>query len=279
MSQIFLPPTIQILAYRTFTINSQASVASGHPVICGDSLHIADPLADRPNTEGRNYNIKDIPPQIRAVASNQEKLIRQSEHDIRVKWFADDRVYFKDPMFTFGMVRVVDPDISILGSLPIQSSHSGLVNTGACGQQGFYDPQILGSGYIGPSASDGDIEMGFIEPEAASVSSLKHRRHHQHHQASSTFADAQEQDVSGHNGSAVPAQVIRVKQGVDNGYGGSGGSSSSAAHPKKNSRTDGKFVQPRIKREDGDEAACFVKGIPVSEDGEGISGMYGPYAT
>ncbi|RVD83050.1 uncharacterized protein DFL_007452 [Arthrobotrys flagrans] len=119
MSQTFLPPQIHILAYKTIAINPQASALDGVPLICGVFVYINDPPSDQSDAIGIKCSLKDVPPSIMEPASDQMQRVQQSEKDSRVKWVTGDRVYVKELTFTFGMVKIVDPDIGMLGSLPL----------------------------------------------------------------------------------------------------------------------------------------------------------------
>ncbi|KAF3165004.1 hypothetical protein TWF225_001312 [Orbilia oligospora] len=211
MSQIFSPPNIQILAYKTFSINSQASVPDGVPLICGVFLYMNDPLSDQSDTVGIKCSLKDIPPSIMAIASAEMRHIRQSERDIRVEWITDDRVYVKEPTFTFGMVKIKNPDIEMLGSLHVPTSPSGCVS--------------MGSNF---------------DPSATPLS----------HAQGSNLIDTQNQYILGHNGSAVPAQAKGIKQDKDHVSGLTRSSSSSTAGYSNKKYPDGAFADTKIKCED-----------------------------
>ncbi|KAF3273766.1 hypothetical protein TWF970_008364 [Orbilia oligospora] len=150
-----------------------------------------DPLSDQSDTAGIKCSLKDIPPSIMAIASAEMRHIKQSERDVRVEWITDDRVYVKEPTFTFGMVKIKNPDIEMLGSLHVPTSPSG-----------------------------------------------------------STLVDAQNQDILGHDGSAVPAQGKGIKQDKDHVNGLTRSSSSSTAGYSNKQYPDGAFDYTKIKCED-----------------------------
>ncbi|KAK6510411.1 hypothetical protein TWF506_009519 [Arthrobotrys conoides] len=232
--QTFLPPNVHILAYKTISINSQASALDGIPLICGTFLYINDPLGDQSDTVGVKCNLKDVPPSIMAIASDQMERIRQSERDSRVKWVTDQRVYVREPTFTVGMVKILDPDIAILGSLPIpaDSVNHGVSINGGLNEQ-------LQSEYNLPN--DEDVVMGF--PLDPSVGTLSHVQ-------GTSFVDAQNQDVLGHNGSAVPARVKGIKQETGHANGFAASSSSSTTGHSHKEHKDGAFDHKKIKYED-----------------------------
>ncbi|KAF3099560.1 hypothetical protein TWF569_000756 [Orbilia oligospora] len=211
MSQIFSPPNIQILAYKTFSINSQASVPDGVPLVCGVFLYMNDPLSDQSDTVGIKCSLKDIPPSIMAIASAEMRHIKQSERDIRVEWITDDRVYVKEPTFTFGMVKIKNPDIEMLGSLHVPTSPTGCVS--------------MGSNF---------------DPSATPLS----------HAQGSNLIDTQNRYILGHNGSAVPAQAKGIKQDKDHVNGLTRSSSSLTAGYSNKEYLDGAFADSKIKCED-----------------------------
>ncbi|KAK6335245.1 hypothetical protein TWF718_010680 [Orbilia javanica] len=278
MSQTFHPPQIHILAYKTISINSQAPAIGGVPLICGVFVYINDPLGDQSDTIGVKCSLKDVPPPIMAIASDQMQRIQQSERDTRVKWVTDDRVYVKEPTYTFGMVKIVDPDIGMLGSLPVpvggvNVNHGVGVDFGVgVGGGGLYER--LRPDYTVPN--DEDVVMGFnIDPG--------HVGHLSHAQALN-FVNTQGQDISEHNGSALPALVNGIKREKDevNGFGGHGPSSVPASTVGASSQvfTDGSFVHKEIKREGGVPKTRIINGSNLEGgNGEGIPGIYGSYAT
>ncbi|KAF3182361.1 hypothetical protein TWF788_006274 [Orbilia oligospora] len=234
MSQILSPPNIQILAYKTFSINSQASVPNGVPIVCGVFLYMNDPLSNQSDTVGIKCSLKDIPPSIMAIASAEMRHIKQSERDTRVKWITDDRVYVNEPTFTFGMVKIINPEILMLESrpMPMPTSPSVCICRGG-------DSERSRSEYKVPN--DEDVVMGsYIDPSAAPLS----------HVQASNLVDAQNQDILGHNGSAVPAQTKGIKQDKDNVNGLTRSSSSSTAGYSNEQYPDGAFADTKIKCED-----------------------------
>ncbi|KAF3086344.1 hypothetical protein TWF594_009549 [Orbilia oligospora] len=232
MSQIFSPPNIQILAYKTFSINSQASVPDGVPLVCGVFLYMNDPLSDQSDTVGIKCSLKDIPPSIMAIASAEMRHIKQSERDIRVEWITDDRVYVKEPTFTFGMVKIKNPDIEMLGSLHVPTSPTGCVCKGR-------DSERSRSDYKAPN--DEDVAMGSnFDPSATPLS----------HAQGSNLIDTRNRYILGHNGSAVPAQAKGIKQDKDHVNGLTRSSSSLTAGYSNKEYLDGAFADSKIKCED-----------------------------
>ncbi|KAK6529259.1 hypothetical protein TWF281_008438 [Arthrobotrys megalospora] len=236
MSQIILPPpTIQILAYKAITIDSQSSVSNGAPLVTGIFPYINDPLADQDVATGKKHSLKDIPPHIMTIASFEMDRIQSSEQDSRVKWFTGDMVYVNGPTFTFGMAKVIDPAVEILAAFP-----SGTV------RGGYHD--CLQSNYN--SRNDEDVDMVSVE----------------------YGIDASDQD---RDDLAAPAQVNGVKEELANGY----AASLSTLTSCEKHYTDETFIQSELKREDGTGVGCSLNNETASEDGEGIPGLYGSYAT
>ncbi|KAK6511862.1 hypothetical protein TWF481_000768 [Arthrobotrys musiformis] len=158
MTQTFLPPNAQILAYKTISINARAAPLDGVPLICGTFLYINDPLGEQSDTTGVKCSLKDLPPSILAAASDYMDRTRQSERDGRVEWFTDDRAYVKEPVFTVGMVRAIvlgpsvegDADGGMVWSAYRQSfGHSDLYHHHAPAATNFIDAQgqdVVGHG-------------------------------------------------------------------------------------------------------------------------------------
>ncbi|KAF3316482.1 hypothetical protein TWF173_001772 [Orbilia oligospora] len=213
-------------------INSQASVPDGVPLVCGGFLYMNDPLSDQSDTAGIKCSLKDIPPSIMAIASAEMRHIKQSERDVRVEWITDDRVYVKEPTFTFGMVKIKNPDIEMLGSLHVPTSPSVCICKGRDSERSRSDSKV---------PNDEDVAMGSnIDLSATPLS----------HVQGSTLVDAQNQDILGHDGSAVPAQGKEIKQDKDHVNGLTRSSSLSTAGYSNKQYPDGAFDYTKIKCED-----------------------------